>query len=60
LFLNSKITFHAAGTVIAAKQSINTALVMAIVLVTSLAGVVVFLVVAGIERVVLIRRGQLR
>jgi NitT/TauT family transport system permease protein len=45
---------------IAAKQSINTALVMAIVLVTSLAGVVIFLVVAGIERVVLIRRGQLR
>ncbi len=43
---------------ITAKQSIDTAQVMAIVLVATLTGVIVFLVVAGIERAVLGRRGQ--
>ena len=43
---------------ISAKQSIDTALVMAIVLVASITGVAVFLLVAGLERWVLARRGQ--
>lgn len=43
---------------IEAKQSIDTALVMAIVLVASGAGIVVFLAVAALERLVLLRRGQ--
>jgi NitT/TauT family transport system permease protein len=43
---------------IEAKQSIDTAQVMAIVLVASGAGIVVFLSVAAIERWVLARRGQ--
>lgn len=43
---------------IEAKQSIDTAQVMAIVLVASGAGIVVFLTVAGLERMVLSRRGQ--
>jgi NitT/TauT family transport system permease protein len=43
---------------ITAKQSIDTALVMAITLVATVTGVVVFLAVAGIERLVLSRRGQ--
>jgi NitT/TauT family transport system permease protein len=43
---------------ITAKQSLDTALVMAVVLVASITGVTVFLVVAGLERAVLARRGQ--
>lgn len=43
---------------IEAKQSIDTALVMAIVLVATGAGIAVFLAVAGVERLVLTRRGQ--
>ncbi len=43
---------------ITAKQSIDTALVMAITLVATIAGIVVFLAVAAIERAVLSRRGQ--
>ena len=43
---------------ILAKQSINAALVMAITLVATVSGVVVFLAVAGVERTVLGRRGQ--
>ena len=43
---------------ITAKQSIDTALVMAITLVATVTGVVVFLAVAGVERLVLSRRGQ--
>lgn len=43
---------------IVAKQSIDTAQVMAITLVISMTGIIVFLVVAGIERVVLGQRGQ--
>ncbi|HWE63805.1 MAG TPA: ABC transporter permease [Chloroflexota bacterium] len=43
---------------IEAKQSIDTAQVMAIVLVASCAGIVIFLTVAAIERLVLSRRGQ--
>ena len=45
---------------IAAKQSIDTAQVMAIVLVIVVTGIVVFSVVAGLERLVLARRGGLR
>ena len=43
---------------ITAKQSIDTAQVMAITLVISLTGIIVFLTVAGIERLVLAMRGQ--
>jgi NitT/TauT family transport system permease protein len=43
---------------ILAKQSIDTAQVMAITLVISMTGIVIFLAIAGIERVVLGRRGQ--
>jgi ABC-type nitrate/sulfonate/bicarbonate transport system permease component len=43
---------------ITAKQSIDTALVMAITLVATVTGVAVFLAVAGVERLVLSRRGQ--
>jgi NitT/TauT family transport system permease protein len=43
---------------ITAKQSIDTAQVMAIVLVATITGVIVFLVVAGVERAVLGRRGH--
>jgi NitT/TauT family transport system permease protein len=43
---------------IEAKQSIDTAQVMAIVLVASGTGIVIFLAVAGVERYVLSRRGQ--
>ncbi len=43
---------------ITAKQSIDTALVMAIVLVATITGVAVFLLVAALERFVLGRRGQ--
>jgi NitT/TauT family transport system permease protein len=39
------------------KESLDTARVMAITLVTSLTGVVIFLLVAGVERAVLRRRG---
>jgi len=39
------------------KESLDTARVMAITLVTSITGVVIFLVVAGVERAVLRRRG---
>lgn len=42
---------------IVAKQSIDTAQVMAITLVISLTGIIVFLAVAAIERLVLSRRG---
>jgi NitT/TauT family transport system permease protein len=44
--------------IILAKQSINAALVMAITLVATVSGVVVFLAVVGVERIVLGRRGQ--
>jgi NitT/TauT family transport system permease protein len=43
---------------ITAKQSIDTALVMAVVIVATMTGVTVFLLVAGLERAVLGRRGQ--
>lgn len=43
---------------IVAKNNIDTAQVMAITLVVSVAGIVVFLAVAGIERAVLAARGQ--
>lgn len=43
---------------ITAKQSIDTAQVMAITLVVTVTGIVVFLLVAGIERLVLALRGQ--
>jgi ABC-type nitrate/sulfonate/bicarbonate transport system permease component len=41
-----------------AKRSIDAALVMAITLVATVTGVVVFLAVAGVERLVLSCRGQ--
>ncbi|HVC79877.1 MAG TPA: ABC transporter permease [Chloroflexota bacterium] len=43
---------------ITAKQSLDTAKVMAITLATSVTGVIIFLVVAGLERAVLRRRGM--
>src|SRR2546423_6628251 len=43
---------------ITAKQSIDAALVTAITLVATVTGVVVFLAVAGVERLVLSQRGQ--
>jgi NitT/TauT family transport system permease protein len=43
---------------ITAKETIDTALVMAVVLVATITGVIVFLTVAGIERAVLGRRGH--
>ncbi|MDB5074002.1 MAG: putative permease component of transporter [Chloroflexi bacterium] len=43
---------------ITAKQSLDTALEMAVVLVATVTGVIIFLAVTGIERAVLARRGQ--
>jgi NitT/TauT family transport system permease protein len=43
---------------IIARTNFNLELVMAITLVTSVTGVVIFLLVAGLERLVLARRGQ--
>jgi ABC-type nitrate/sulfonate/bicarbonate transport system permease component len=43
---------------ITAKQSLDTSKVMAITLATSVTGVIIFLVVAGLERAVLSRRGM--
>jgi len=43
---------------ISAKSSLDTALVMAITLVVTVTGIVVFLAVAGLERLALSRRGQ--
>lgn len=43
---------------ISAKSSLDTAQVMAVTLVVTITGIVVFLAVAGLERLVLSRRGQ--